>query len=84
MQRLVECGCVSHEHERGWTARLTLDDEVAACVLDATGGSSRIPTTAHRGSIRSPAAVSPGAHDLETLVELEVDLPTVVEGDLDV
>ena len=24
----VECGRVSRENERGWTARLTLDDEV--------------------------------------------------------
>jgi hypothetical protein len=24
----VECGCVSRENERGWTARLTIDDEV--------------------------------------------------------
>jgi hypothetical protein len=26
----VECGRVSQENERGWTARLTSDDEVAA------------------------------------------------------
>jgi hypothetical protein len=25
----VECGRVSEEDERGWTARLTVDDEVA-------------------------------------------------------
>jgi hypothetical protein len=25
----VECGRVSQENERGWTARLTVDDEVA-------------------------------------------------------
>jgi hypothetical protein len=25
----VECGRVSRENERGWTARLTVDDEVA-------------------------------------------------------
>jgi hypothetical protein len=25
----LECGCVSLEDERGWTARLTEDDEVA-------------------------------------------------------
>ena len=24
----VECSCVSREDERGWTARLTVDDEV--------------------------------------------------------
>jgi hypothetical protein len=25
----VECGRVSRDNERGWTARLTIDDEVA-------------------------------------------------------
>jgi hypothetical protein len=27
--RCVECGRISPEHERGWTARLTIDDQVA-------------------------------------------------------
>ena len=30
----VECGRVSRENERGWTARLTLDDEVVVYCPD--------------------------------------------------
>jgi hypothetical protein len=32
--RCVECGRVSRENERGWTARLTVDDEVAVYCPD--------------------------------------------------
>jgi hypothetical protein len=30
----VECDCVSREDERGWTARLTTDDEVVVYCPD--------------------------------------------------
>jgi hypothetical protein len=32
--KCVECGRVSREIERGWTARLTVDDEVAVYCPD--------------------------------------------------
>jgi hypothetical protein len=45
----VECGRVSREDERGWTVRLTTDDEVVVYCPDCDERDSAVATTDDRG-----------------------------------
>jgi hypothetical protein len=58
--RNLECGRVSREDERGWTARLTVDDEVAIycpeCDELEFGWAGDAATLRESGGTQAPAA----------------------------